>query len=104
MPDGQTILSKKIDEVNQKADQILTILMGDVKDPDKPGLVQRVKVLEDEREAKKENNTWLARAALNPLIAAVMSALTMLIIQAIYYYTAIKPLLDKMQMEELLRK
>ncbi len=104
MGNGQTVLSKKIDAVADDVKQVLNILMGDPENADEPGLVQRVKKLEDERDTRREANTWLARAAASPVISAVVTACVLFIGQAIYYYAAIKPLLDKIQMEELLKK
>lgn len=104
MANGQTVLSKKIDAVGDDVKQVLNILMGDPENPDKPGLVQRVKALEEEREKKREADTWLARAAASPFISAVVTASVLFIGQAIYYYASIKPLLDKIQMEELMKK
>ena len=53
MPNGQITLSKKIDLLDSKVQQIINILMGDPKDTDKLGLVEKLRNAEKWQKAEK---------------------------------------------------
>ncbi len=104
MANGRVTLSKQIAAVDEKANQILAILIGDPKNPEKAGLVQRVKTLEDEQTKQKEGRTWLARTAASPAISAIVTGAIIFALEAILYYWRIQPLLDKMLLDESLKR
>ena len=53
MPNGQITLSKKIDLLDSKVQQIINILMGDPKDTDKLGLVEKLRNAEKWQRTEK---------------------------------------------------